>query len=99
MRDGHARAAAGSLAMLQPRSPRYPSDAARAAAPGFLRSFRAEDFSWQMVRDLIPAAASIAVLCAIESLLSAVVADVRALDLTPVHLHAAGRTVAGHRGW
>jgi SulP family sulfate permease len=37
--------------------------------------FRAEDFSWQMVRDLIAPATTIALLCAIESLLSAVVAD------------------------
>ncbi|MFM9996329.1 MAG: SulP family inorganic anion transporter [Phycisphaerales bacterium] len=37
--------------------------------------FRAEDFSWEMVRDLIFPAFTIAVLCSIESLLSAVVAD------------------------
>lgn len=37
--------------------------------------FSADAFSWQMVRDLIAPATTIALLCAIESLLSAVVAD------------------------
>ncbi len=42
-------------------------------APNF--AFLADAFSWELVRDLIPAATTIAILCSIESLLSAVVAD------------------------
>lgn len=38
-------------------------------------SLLADAFSWELVRDLIPAATTIAILCSIESLLSAVVAD------------------------
>lgn len=37
--------------------------------------FRADDFNWAMVRELIFPATTIAILCSIESLLSAVVAD------------------------
>lgn len=43
--------------------------------PSGLRGPRAPEFSFELVRQLIPSATTIAVLCAIESLLSAVVAD------------------------
>ncbi len=43
--------------------------------PSSLPAPRVPDISWQMVRDLVPAATAIAFLGAIESLLSAVVAD------------------------
>lgn len=43
--------------------------------PSSLPAPHAPDFSWATIPDLIPAATTIALLCAIESLLSAVVAD------------------------
>ncbi|MEZ6243663.1 MAG: sulfate permease [Phycisphaerales bacterium] len=43
--------------------------------PGSLPAPHAPPFSWATIPDLVPAATTIAILCAIESLLSAVVAD------------------------
>lgn len=43
--------------------------------PSSLPAPRVPPISWDLVRELIPAATAIAVLCAVESLLSAVVAD------------------------
>lgn len=43
--------------------------------PGSLPAPHLPAFSWALIRELIPASTTIAILCAIESLLSAVVAD------------------------